>query len=85
MIYHYATEGTCSRMIEIETAADGTISDIRFMGGCHGNLQGIAALAAGHTPAELINRLKGIKCGNKSTSCPDQLARALEQIAAAVH
>ena len=84
MTYQYQTQGTCSKLIEIDTVEkDGkeVISDIRFTGGCHGNLQGIAALVKGMEPEEVIGRLTGIKCGNKPTSCPDQLAQALKQIA----
>lgn len=80
MIYQYATSGTCSKLINIEIADDGTVADIQFAGGCHGNLQGIAAMARGMKPADVANRLRGIRCGSKATSCPDQLARALESI-----
>lgn len=80
MKYQYQTNGTCSRIIEIEIE-DGVIADISFVGGCHGNLQGISALVKGLRPADVIDRLKGIRCGNKATSCPDQLATALESIA----
>jgi len=66
-------------MIEIDIT-DGIISDVRFTGGCHGNLQGIAALIKGQHPADVASRLCGIRCGSKPTSCPDQLARALSQI-----
>lgn len=81
MKYQYQTSGTCSRIIEIEIE-DGVIADISFVGGCHGNLQGISVLVKGLRPADVIDRLKGIRCGNKATSCPDQLATALESIAA---
>ena len=57
---------------------DGTLGEISFVGGCHGNLQGIGKLVKGMKPEDVISRLKGIKCGAKPTSCPDQLARALE-------
>lgn len=76
----YTTSGTCSRLIEIEIADNGTINSVNFVGGCHGNLQGIAALLRGMKPAEAINRLEGIRCKDKPTSCPDQLARALRSI-----
>lgn len=79
MKYHYTTSGTCSRAIDIEIN-DGVISSVAFTGGCHGNTQGVAALAKGRTPAEVIGCLRGISCGAKSTSCPDQLASALQQI-----
>ena len=81
MHYQYNTSGTCSRLIDIEINPErGVIEDVRFTGGCHGNLQGIGALVKGLKPEQVIERLKGIKCGNKATSCPDQLACALSQI-----
>lgn len=73
----YQTHGTCSTSIEIELK-DGVIDSVKFTGGCNGNLQGISALVKGMTPQEAISRLKGIRCGFKPTSCPDQLACALE-------
>lgn len=79
MKYQYAPEGTCSKMIEIEID-NGKIKDICFYGGCHGNLQGISALVKGQTPEAVIERLKGIRCGGKPTSCPDQLAKALMSV-----
>lgn len=81
MKYHYPTSGTCSRAIDIEIN-DGVISSVAFTGGCHGNTQGIASLVKGQKPEYVIERLKGIRCGAKSTSCPDQLATALLQIMA---
>lgn len=80
MKYKYQTSGTCSREIEIETEErDGceVITDVKFTGGCHGNLQGIGALVKGMTKEEVISRLSGIDCKGKGTSCPDQLAKAL--------
>ena len=73
----YRTQGTCSKQINVELK-EGRIDSVEFIGGCNGNLQGISALVKGMTPEEAISRLKGIRCGFKSTSCPDQLARALE-------
>ncbi len=73
----YKTQGTCSVYIDIELK-DGVIDTVQFTGGCNGNLQGISALVKGMAPEEAISKLKGIRCGFKSTSCPDQLARALE-------
>lgn len=73
----YKPQGVCSSAIDIELK-DGVIDSVKFTGGCNGNLQGISALVKGMTPQEAIGRLKGIRCGFKSTSCPDQLARALE-------
>jgi len=76
-IIEYTTKGTCSRKILIELE-DGVITDCKFVGGCPGNTFGVASLVKGMTKDEAIKRLKGIKCGMKSTSCPDQLALALE-------
>lgn len=75
--YHYTPQGTCSRDIEITIGDDGRIENVTFTGGCHGNLQGIGSLVKGMTPQEVIDRLQGIRCGSKPTSCPDQLACAL--------
>ena len=75
----YKTQGTCSQEIEIELK-DGVIDSVNFTGGCNGNLKGIGALVKGMKPEDVIPRCKGIKCGFKPTSCPDQLARALESI-----
>ena len=74
----YTTRGVCSRKIEIEMDGD-VIAAVRFHGGCAGNTQGVAALVVGMTAEEAIRRLGGIRCGFKSTSCPDQLATALRQ------
>lgn len=78
MKYNYKTKGTCSRSIEFEIN-DGIISNVRFEGGCNGNLKGIAALAEGKKPEEIIEALSGIRCGFKSTSCPDQFSKALQE------
>ena len=80
MTYTYKPTGVCSMQITIDINDDETINDIKFLGGCNGNLKGIAALSKGKTMDEVITSLKGIKCGMKGTSCPDQLAKALEQI-----
>lgn len=77
----YKTKGTCSTMIDVELK-DGIIDSVKFTGGCNGNLQGISALVKGMKPEEAISRLKGIRCGFKPTSCPDQLAHALEEMIA---
>lgn len=77
----YKTKGTCSTMIDVELK-DGVIDSVKFAGGCNGNLQGISALVKGMKPEEAISRLKGIRCGFKPTSCPDQLAHALEEMIA---
>lgn len=78
MVYRYDTKGTCSKAIEFEVE-DGIIQDVKFLGGCNGNLQGIGALVRGMKVEDVAERLRGINCGMKGTSCPDQLARALEQ------
>ncbi len=74
----YQTQGVCSRQIDLDIE-NGIITGAKFTGGCSGNTQGVAALVIGMTAEEAIKRLRGIKCGPKSTSCPDQLAVALEQ------
>ena len=75
----YVTEGVCARKIEIEIDENDRVTSVRFLGGCAGNTQGVAALAVGLTVDEIIQRLGGIRCGFKPTSCPDQLATALKQ------
>lgn len=75
----YKTSGTCSSMINIEVDGD-VVKSVAFTGGCNGNLKGICSLVQGMKIDEVIERLGGIKCGFKDTSCPDQLARALTQI-----
>ena len=75
----YKTQGVCSRMIIVD-AEDGVITDCKFVGGCAGNTQGVAALVVGMKVEDAIARIKGIKCGFKATSCPDQLAEALSQL-----
>ena len=74
----YQTKGVCSRTIIVDTE-DGVITDCKFVGGCAGNTQGVAALVVGMKAEDAINKIKGIKCGFKPTSCPDQLATALEE------
>ncbi|MDO4474249.1 MAG: TIGR03905 family TSCPD domain-containing protein [Eubacteriales bacterium] len=73
---NYKTQGTCSQMINLELDGD-KIKSVEFIGGCHGNLQGISKLVEGMKAADAIERLEGIRCGFKPTSCPDQLAKAL--------
>lgn len=75
----YKPTGVCSQAINIELDGD-IIQSVSFTGGCNGNLQGIGALIRGMKVTDAIERLKGIKCGFKSTSCPDQLAKALESM-----
>ncbi len=78
----YQTHGTCASAIDVEVK-DGVVESVRFIGGCNGNTQGVSALVKGMKVEEAISRLKGIRCGFKSTSCPDQLAQALESMAKA--
>ena len=73
----YKTKGTCSSQIDFDLK-DGKVYNVRFTGGCNGNLKGISALIRGQKAQDVIERVKGIQCGPKSTSCPDQLAHALE-------
>ena len=75
---HYTTRGVCSRAIDI-TVENGIIEEVRYHGGCAGNTQGVAALVKGMKVEDAIERLAGIRCGFKSTSCPDQLATALRE------
>ena len=75
----YMTDGTCSRSITIDVDENGIIRDLSFFGGCNGNLKGICALAIGKKASDIKQTLKGITCGMKPTSCPDQLAKALDR------
>lgn len=79
----YKTQGTCSSAIDVEVE-NGIIKSVAFTGGCHGNLQGISRLVEGMKVEDAIAKLKGIRCGFKATSCPDQLARALESMQEAI-
>ena len=79
MKYSYNTNGTCSRVIDFEVE-NGILKNVRFTGGCHGNLQGIAALVEGLEVRRRDTKLEGIRCREKPTSCPDQLANALKEI-----
>ena len=76
----YQTEGTCSLLIDVVADDNDVIQQVAFLGGCNGNLQGISRLVAGQKIDDVIERLNGIDCGGKGTSCPDQLCRALEQL-----
>ena len=78
MIYTFRPRGVCSQEMQVEVDDQGIIRDMRVLGGCSGNLQGIASLVKGMPAREAIERLKGIRCGFKDTSCPDQFARNLE-------
>ena len=79
MKHTYYTSGTCSSVIELEIV-EGKLRNVVFQGGCHGNLQGISRLVEGMSCEDAISKLEGIRCGYKTTSCPDQLARAIKQV-----
>ena len=74
----YKTQGTCSQAIEITVDDDNRIDSVQFIGGCDGNTKGISSLVRGMKVQDVIAKLRGITCGYKSTSCPDQLSKALE-------
>ena len=78
MHYEYKTKGTCSQRILFEIE-DSKVRNVQFIGGCHGNLQGIAKLVENMDAEEVIERINGIHCGMKPTSCPDQLAKAIKE------
>ena len=78
MQYEYKTKGTCSRSILFDIE-DGKVKNVQFIGGCNGNLKGIGALVEGMDVDAVIERVRGIRCGMKQTSCPDQLAQALKE------
>ncbi len=78
MKYAYKTQGVCSQQILFELE-DGIVRNVQIIGGCNGNGQGVAALVEGMPATDVIRRVKGIRCGWKDTSCPDQLAHALEE------
>ena len=78
MTIEFTPQGVCSRQMIIEVE-DGIVTDMKVIGGCNGNLQGISSLVKGMKVDEVIKRLDGLKCGGKGTSCPDQLAQALKQ------
>jgi uncharacterized protein (TIGR03905 family) len=82
MIYTFRPQGVCAREMQVEVDDQGVIQALQVSGGCSGNLQGIAALVRGMSAREAVQRLKGIHCGFKDTSCPDQLAQNLEQVLA---
>ena len=79
MTYSYTTHGTCSRRIDFDIDDDNTVHNVHFTGGCNGNLKGIASLVKGMKLEDVIERLNGIPCGNKPTSCPDQIASGLKK------
>ena len=78
MQYEYKTKGTCSQRIFFDIE-DGKVYNVKFIGGCDGNLKGICSLVNGMKAEDVIERLQGITCGRKSTSCPDQFALALKE------
>ncbi|MCI8618595.1 MAG: TIGR03905 family TSCPD domain-containing protein [Oscillospiraceae bacterium] len=78
-MYEFKTKGTCSSRILFDVE-DGKVKNLQFLGGCNGNLKGISALVEGMPVEEVIAKIDGIRCGMKSTSCPDQLAQALKSI-----
>lgn len=79
MEFEYITRGTCSRKISFDLDDQNRLSNVVFWGGCHGNTQGLSALLEGMDALVAVKRLKGINCGAKATSCPDQLAQAIEK------
>ena len=78
----YETKGTCAKAIRITIDDNNIVNDVQFLGGCMGNTGGIAALVKGMKAEEVINKLHGIQCGLKGTSCPDQLSKALADVIA---
>jgi len=81
MTYTYKTKGTCSRQMTVEVE-EGIIKNVNIVGGCMGNIEGMTRLVIGRPVDEIIGLLKGVQCGMRGTSCPDQLARALEEMKA---
>lgn len=79
MKYEYRPQGVCPRALYLDVE-DGIINEVEFVGGCHGNLQGLAALVKGMKAEDVIEKVQGIRCGFKKTSCPDQLSCALKEI-----
>ena len=79
-IYDYMTQGTCSQAIHIELNDDNTINNVSFTGGCNGNLKGIGKLVEGMPAEKVVEKLRGVTCGFKNSSCPDQLANALSEM-----
>ncbi len=79
MTHTYHPKGVCSRLITFDLDDNGVVTNVRFQGGCNGNTQGLSRLAEGLTAEELVSRLDGIRCGMRTTSCPDQLAAAVKK------
>lgn len=78
MTYTFRPSGVCSRSISLDISDDHTINSVSFLGGCSGNTQGICSLVKGMKAEDVVNRLRGIDCNGRGTSCPDQLANAIE-------
>ena len=78
MVYNYQTKGVCARSISVDIDEDHIVREVVFNGGCNGNTQGVGALVTGMKAEDVIKRLRGINCGGRGTSCPDQLANAIE-------
>ena len=83
MSFTYKTKGTCSQLITFDIE-DNKVYNVKFLGGCNGNLKGIAKLVEGQDIDDIIGRIEGVRCGPKQTSCPDQLAQALKQAKASI-
>jgi uncharacterized protein (TIGR03905 family) len=79
MRFTHENQGTCSTHVDFEIDDEGIIRDVQFYGGCNGNTQGVSALVEGMKVEDVLQRLEGIRCGFKNTSCPDQLCRAIRQ------
>lgn len=79
MTHEFKTTGVCAKSITFDLNENNVVTNIEFEGGCNGNLKGVSALADGKTADELITKLKGITCGKRPTSCPDQLATAISE------
>lgn len=79
MVSEFTNRGVCSRKTVVDLAADGTINDISIIGGCSGNTRGIMALLKGMNARDAIKKMRGIDCNGRGTSCPDQVAAALEE------
>lgn len=82
MEYKFRPQGVCAREMSVELDEQGVVRELKVLGGCSGNLQGISALVKDLPAEEVVRRLRGIRCGFKDTSCPDQLARNLEKLLA---
>lgn len=79
MTHTYHPKGVCSRLITFDIDENGVVTNVVFQGGCNGNTQGLSRLAEGMTADELVDRLEGIRCGMRPSSCPDQLAKAVKK------